>query len=345
VVPAVVFAALAASGLAACGDDDGGGGSGSGGQSGGAKASDVVTIEMSDFAYSVSGPLITGGTLQIRNTGQEFHMLGIGRLKPGKTLADLTKALSEAGGPPGGGEAGGPSTTATGSATTATTRAGATTSASTTTSAAGGQGGGGQGQDPTADIIDDVGFPGNFMSPGESVELRVPNLTPGTYALVCFIPSEGDAAPHFVKGMVNQLDVVAGTAPSEPSADATYRLAPGQPVQGPTTLTAGKHTLRFEAAPGSDQLEPTLARINSGTTFTQLDEAFVRLFESNDPPPRGAARQAPGQVVFGGFDLGGVTTFTLTVDLKAGNYVIVAEDTDADNRSRPPREIINIRVS
>lgn len=341
------MAALAASGLAACGDDDGGGEGASGGQSQAREPSGRVTIEMSDFAYSVSGPLIAGGTVEIRNAGEEFHMIGIGRFKPGKTLADLTKALSEAGPPGGGGEAGAPSTTvaapgttATTSGTTATTRAGVTTSSTTTTPAAGGPQ-----DDPTAEIIDDVGFPGNFMSPGESVELRVPNLTPGTYALVCFIPSEGDGAPHFVKGMVNQLEVVAGTAPAEPAADATYRLAPGQPVQGPPTLTAGKHTLRFEAAPGSGQLEPTLVRLNSGATFTQLDEAFTRLFEGQDHPPKGAAKQAPGQVVFGGFDLGDVTSFTLTVDLKAGNYMIVAEDTDPDNRPTPPREVINIRVS
>jgi hypothetical protein len=183
------------------------------------------------------------------------------------------------------------------------------------------------------------------MSPGESVELTVPNLTPGTYALVCFIPSEGDHAPHFVKGMVNQLEVVAGEAPEEPRADATYRVAPGQPVQGPTALKPGKQTLKFEAAPGSAQLEPAIARLNRGSSVTQLDEELGRLFEGEAPPPRGAAKQTSGQIVFGGFDLGDVTSFYLTVDLKEGDYAIVAEDTDPDNRPRPPREIINVRVA
>lgn len=59
------------------------------------------------------------------------------------------------------------------------------------------------------------------MSPGESVELTVPNLQPGTYALVCFIPGEGEGTPHFAQGMVGQLDVVAGQAPAPPTADAT----------------------------------------------------------------------------------------------------------------------------
>lgn len=135
------------------------------------------------------------------------------------------------------------------------------------------------------------------MSPGESAEVTGANLQPGTYALMCFIPTEGDGAPHFTKGMVGQLEVVAGQAPAPPTADATYRLAPGRPVEGPATLTAGRRTLRFEAAAGSQQLEPGLGRLNPGTTFEQLDQAFVDLFESEEPPPEGAARNTPGLLV------------------------------------------------
>jgi hypothetical protein len=117
-------------------------------------------------------------------------------------------------------------------------------------------------------------------------------------------------------------------------------------VQGPATLTPGRHTLRFEVAPGSQQLEPALARLNPGATATQLDNALSRLFESEDrPPPRNAASQVPGQVLFAGLDLQDTSTFYLTADFRAGNYVIVAEDTDEEDRPSPPREIINIRVS
>jgi hypothetical protein len=314
---------------------------------------------MVDHAFQVSGPLVAGGTLRLNNKGTEFHMIGVGKFKPGKTMSDLTKVLSEAG-PPGGGGGGegGPTTTeatarqqpgASTTSTTASTRSGATTTTArggtTSTTAAGAAAGDEEGeQDPTAEVLEEIGLPGAFMGPGESVELTVPNLAPGSYALLCFIPTEGEGTPHFAKGMVNQLEVVAGTAPAPPTADATYKLAPGKAIEGPATLTPGRHTLRFDAVAGSEQLEPGLARLNAGTTFARLDAALSELFESEEPPAKGAVATIPGQIVFGGFDLGPVTTFYLTVDLKAGNYVIVAEDTDEETPGTP-RELLALRVA
>ncbi len=92
-------------------------------------------------------------------------------------------------------------------------------------------------------------------------------------------------------------------------------------------------------------LEPGIARLNAGTTAAQLDAALTRLFESEEPPARGAATRVPGQILFGGFDLHDITAFYLTVDLRAGNYVIVAEDAEPEDRPNPPLEIINIRVA
>ncbi|HSH58995.1 MAG TPA: hypothetical protein VK988_05005 [Acidimicrobiales bacterium] len=320
---------MASPALAACRDDDER-----------VQAADTVTVEMSDFAYSVSGPLTAGATLRISNVGKEFHMMSIGKLKPGKTVQDLTRALSQAG-PPGEGE-GGPSTTA-GAAPAAVGTTTTSASGGATTTESQGQGGNEEG-DPAAEILDELGLPGNFMSPGESVDLRVPNLAPGTYALICFIPTEGEGSPHFAKGMIGELRVVEGKARPEPRADATYRLAPRQPVQGPATLSPGRHTLKFEAGPGSQPLEPSIVRLNPGATVGQLDAALAALFESEHPPATGATSQVPGQVVFGGFDLDDVTSFYLTVDLKPGNYVITAEDVDDENRPKPPIEMINITV-
>lgn len=339
----VALCAVVAMGLAACGDDDDTEETTSETTAVTTpQGSSSVTVDMIDYGYTVSGPLTAGGTLKVANRGKEFHLMALGRLKPGKTLSDLQTVLSQAG-PPGGG-GGGPeeTTTSTGRGATTTIARGGTT----TTTAAGGAGGGeGEGEDPTAEIMDDVGWPANFMSPGESAEVSGSNLTAGTYAFVCFIPSEGDGAPHFAKGMVGQMEVVEGTAPPAPAADATYKVAPGRAVEGPASLSAGRHVLKIEAASGSEQLEPTLARLNQGATYQQLDQAFATLFEGEEGPPPGAATRTPGQVVFGGFDLQGVTTSYLTVDLKPGNYVLVAEDTDPEERPRPPREIINIRVA
>ncbi len=335
-------------GLAACGDDeDTDAGQTTATTAPAPRGSDTVTIEMTDFAYTVSGPLNAGGTVRISNTGKEFHVLAMARFKPGKTLQDLQTTLQQLAqqGGPGGGAGGGETTTTTarGGTTTTSARGGTTT----TSAAGGGAAGGEEEQDPLAELFEgEPTLPSGFMSPGETVEVTVPNMQPGTYGLICFIPSEGDGAPHFVKGMVNQLEVVAGATPPQPTADVTYRLTAGQPVQGPATLTPGRHTLKFEASPGSEQLEPAIARLNQGATATQLDRALSRIFEREDePPPPNAAGQVPGQILFAGLDLQTTSTFYLTSEFKAGNYVIVAEDTDPEDRPSPPREILNVRVA
>ena len=333
------LSAVLALGLVACGDDDDEGPQTSATTAAPApRGSATVTIDMIDHAFQVSGPLIAGGTLKISNKGDEFHMMGIARLKPGKTLSDLEKVLAEEGGGPPPAEGGASTTVASGGATTTVARG------ATTTTAAGG-GGQEERQDPTADIVDDVGLPGTFMGPGEAIELTVPNFEPGTYALVCFIPTEGEGAPHFTKGMIDQLEVVAGAAPPPPTADATYKLAPGKAIEGPATLTAGRHTLRFDAAPGSEQLEPGLARLNQVATLEQVNTALNSLFEGEEPPAEGSAKNVPGQLIFSGFDLNKTTTFFLTVDLEPGNHVIVAEDTDEEGPSDTPTEFISVRVT
>jgi hypothetical protein len=320
----------------------------------------VVTIDLVDYAFQVSGPLVAGGTLKISNKGTEMHMVGLGRFKAGKTLADLQRALSEP--PPTTSTtvrgattttARGATTTTVAGATTTTSRAATTTTvagattttaragsaaATTTTTAPAGQG------NPTADILEELGLPGNILSPGESFELTVPSLQPCTYGMVCFLPAEGEGTPHFEKGMIGQLEVLPGTAPAVPAADATYKVAPGKAVQGPATLTAGRHVIKFEAAAGSEQLEPTIVRLNAGATFSSLDKAISALFEGDKPPAKGAAMKLPGQVVFGGFDLLAVTEFYVAVDLKAGNYMIVASDTDVPTPGTP-KEILSVKVT
>jgi hypothetical protein len=198
---------------------------------------------------------------------------------------------------------------------------------------------------PTAGVLDEVGIPGAVLGPGQSAEVTVPSLQPGTYALVCFIPGEGDGVPHFVKGMLGQLEVVAGATPPPPTADATYKVTPGKAVEGPTTLTAGRHVIKFEAAPGSEQLEPALVKLNAGTTLARLETTVDSIFQSDKPPAKGAAARVPGEVVFGGFDLLSVTEFYVAVDLKPGNYAIDAADTDNNAPPSSHKEILSIKVA
>lgn len=350
VAPLIALAVVLTFGLGACGDDDDDNETDAGQAAATTvpqpQGSDTVTIEMADYTYTVSGPLNAGGTLRISNTGKELHLLGMGRMKPGKTLQDVQAVLAQMAqqGGPGGGE----TTTTAAGGTTTTGRGGTTTTArggTTTTAAAGAEAGGGQEQDPMAEVVEEIGLPSGVMSPGESAEVTVPTLTPGNYALICFIPTEGEGTPHLAKGMINELQVVAGTTPPQPTADATYKVAAGKAVEGPATLTPGRHTLKFEAAAGSEKLEPGIARLNAGATFAQLDRYFDTAFEGDDPPAKGTADRAPGQVVFGGFDLRDVTTFYLTVDLKPGNYVIAANDTDVEDAPATPKELLNVKVA
>lgn len=348
----LVLTGLLAVGLAGCGDD---GDENSSDTTLGPvttlapTGSPTVSIDMLENTFVVSGALTAGGTLKISNKGTELHMVLIERLKPGKTLADVQQTLarlaSEGAGPTTTTTVRGATTTSTVRGATTTTGAGATTTSTaraaattTSTTVVGGQ-------NPFADVLEDTGgFPGAIMSPGETAEVLSPTLAAGSYALICFIPGEGDGVPHFAEGMVGQLEVIAGSAPPVPTADVTYKVTKGRAVEGPATLTAGRHTMKFEVAAGGDQLEPTLVRLNAGTTFAALDAAFTRLFESDTPPAAGTAARVPGQIVYGGLDLGPVTTFYLTVDLKAGNYALVAEDSDVEPKP-PTREIINIKVS
>jgi hypothetical protein len=90
---------LAAGALVACGDDDDSptvsGDDGTttteAAASGDTRAD--ASIDMHEYAYTVKGDVRAGGTIHLENTGKEFHMLGMAKLKPGKTYDDAVAAL------------------------------------------------------------------------------------------------------------------------------------------------------------------------------------------------------------------------------------------------------------
>lgn len=339
-----VIALVLACGLAACGDDDADDASSDEPATTTTVASsDAVDVVMTDFAYRVSGNLKPGGTIRLSNDGKEFHMMALGRLKEGKTIGDLTTILQQfAEGPPG--DEGSTTTTGAGTATTTTSDSATTTTASggSTTSVAGA--GQEEEEDPTLEVIDEVGMPGTFQGPGQRAEITVPTLGEGTYALVCFIPSEGGGPPHFAQGMIGQL-TVAGDKAAEPTADATFRVEAGKPITGPSTLQAGKRVLKFEAAgAGADQLEPGMAKLNPGTTVADLNQAFEALFVTEELPVN-AAGQVPGQLVASLFDFGEARSVYLGVDLTAGTYGVVGNDTDPDDVPLDPVEKTTFTVT
>jgi hypothetical protein len=336
----LALSALLAVGLAACGSDDDDDAADTETTTAQEEGSDTIQIEYLDYAYQVSGPLTAGGTIEIKNDGKEFHMMGLGRIKDGKTLDDVKAVLEsegEEGGEEGGGEEGGEDNP--------TVEDTATTAAGGEEEGGGEEGGGEEEEDPLAEVADEIGLPGNFMSPGQSAAVTIPNLEPGTYAMICFLPQEGTGAPHFTMGMVNEFKVVEGDAPQEPTADATYKIAAGKAPDGPATLTAGEHTLKFEAVGDAKELEPGVGRLDAGKKIADINKAFEDLFESEEGPAKGAADQVPGDVAWGGFDLEDITSYYVTINFTPGDWFVIASDSDVEDQPETPKEYLDIKVT
>jgi uncharacterized cupredoxin-like copper-binding protein len=135
-------------------------------------------------------------------------------------------------------------------------------------------------------------------------------LTPGHYAVLCFIPGL-DGVPHVMKGMIQPFEVTAGAgaaADQLPAADVTvkiadYRFEPSQP------FTPGHHTILVENA-GPQPHEIVLLKLAPGKSVR--DFGTWAMAGMKGPPP--------------GMPLGGVGSLekggrgVFTVDLAAGDY-------------------------
>ena len=281
---------------------------------------------MKEYSYTISGDLKPGGTIRLSNAGTQFHMIGMGKLKDGKTLADVSALLAEE-----------PEEETT---TTVAAASGATTT--TAAEAAGEE----EEEDPFAELFDgELGAPGSFMGPGQKADITVPSLAAGTYAMICFLPTEGGGPPHFAQGMIGQL-TVAGDQATEPTADATFKLEPGKAIAGPSTLTAGKHVLKFERSAGGEQLEPGIAKLDPGKTVADINQAF-EAFETEDDfvLPVNAASLIPGKLIIGLFDMLSAEEAYVGVDLTAGTYGIDAHDSDPDDAPIDPIEKTTFTVT
>jgi hypothetical protein len=337
----VLIALVLACGLAACGDDDADESSSDEPAATTTIApADAVDVTMNEYSFAVSGTLKPGGTIRLNNAGKEFHLMALGKLKPGKTMGDITTLLQQLAEEPPPEE--GSTTTVAGAATTTTSGGATTTSVAageTTTSVAEEEE-----DDPFLEIIDEIGMPGTFQGPGQRAEITVPGFGEGSYALICFIPTEGGGPPHFAQGMVGEL-TVAGDKAAEPTADATFRVEAGKAITGPSTLQAGRRVLKFEGiGAGADQLEPGIAKLNAGATVADINEAFEEFF-SSETLPVNAASLIPGQLVASLFDFGDARSVYVGIDLTAGTYGVVGNDTDPDDVPLDPVEKTTFTVT
>lgn len=157
----------------------------------------------------------------------------------------------------------------------------------------------------------------NAAAPTATSSLTM-NLQPGNYVLACFIP-DAKGVPHVMKGMSKALTVTpnATANTTEPTSDVTVTLSDYK-FDFSTPLTAGKHTLKIETAPGQPH-EFTFFQLAPGKTAADLTK-YVETGMKGPPPGMplgGVAALASGSPVF------------YTVDLKPGEYAIVCFLEDA----------------
>ena len=159
-----------------------------------------------------------------------------------------------------------------------------------------------------------VGGPG-AVAPGDSSAV-IQTLTPGNYAVLCFIPGP-DQVPHVAKGMAAGFTVT--TTPNgarAPQPTSTVRLvdfgfAPSQ------RLTAGRQMIRV-VNDGAQPHEIVMFQLLPGKTVADLQAWQM---EIKGPPP---ARLVGGTV---GLGRGGEALMDVT--LEAGNYVFTCFIPDA----------------
>jgi uncharacterized cupredoxin-like copper-binding protein len=134
-------------------------------------------------------------------------------------------------------------------------------------------------------------------------------LTPGHYALLCFIPG-ADGVPHEMKGMIQPFEVTPATGASAelPAAGDTVKLA-DYSFKESQPFTSGRHTILVQNI-GPQPHELVLLRLSPGKSVAQFGKWAEEGMKG--PPPA--------------MPLGGVgfiengASGVFTVDLTPGDY-------------------------
>lgn len=141
-------------------------------------------------------------------------------------------------------------------------------------------------------------------------------LEPGNYVLICFVDIGGP--PHFAKGMMRPLRVVAAKGPSaaKPKADLTVKLV-DYTFRLTSPIRAGTRTIRVENA-GKQTHEVELVQFAPNETAAGL----LKWLEKMEGPP-------PGKPLGGiaGIEPGMSQSFR--ADFAPGNYALICFVPDA----------------
>lgn len=168
---------------------------------------------------------------------------------------------------------------------------------------------------PPPPWVEDVAGPNAPDPGGESRLIR--ELSPGNYAMICFIDTP-DHVPHMMKGMMKGLTVVAPAIANAalPASDVTIQMSDyNWSISAP--LTAGKHVIRMENL-AQQSHEMFLVKLDEGKTkddFLQWGATYKGAVPGK--ALGGVSGQQAGEVTF------------LPVELSAGNYLLVCFVPDA----------------
>ena len=307
---AVAVVGLLALTATACGDDDdddAGGTTTSTAEDGGGE--NVVSIEETEYAYVVTGTAREGWvTVDLDNTGDQYHMMAVGRMREGVTVDDVQRTLTGASG--GDDEEGAPEDEG----------AAGTLGEIELISAQEDEEGEEEGEDPFALLFEDeeLGAPGHFLAPGESMEITT-ELQPGEYALMCFVTTPDGASDHISEGMINSFTVEESDDPAPaPEADVQITIADGS-VDMPDEIASGA---LVEIDMSGSEHEFGYARLlDEDATLEELDAYFDR-FDEEPLPTRDTIEDGPGVLETFIFSAAGDQRFFISRDLDPGVYFI-----------------------
>jgi hypothetical protein len=177
---------------------------------------------------------------------------------------------------------------------------------------------------PTPAWIVSVGGP-NAAVPGSTIEATL-NLEAGNYVIACFIPSPGDPAPHFTKGMIQPLTVTAASGVAQAGASMVEAPTPavhlvlkdyGFAFSKP--LHAGKNVIHVMNE-GPQEHEAVFVKLAPGKHISDFN-TWATTGDMKGPPPAmpvdGMAGLAKGR------------TGIFTANLTPGTYGLICFAPDA----------------
>ena len=164
---------------------------------------------------------------------------------------------------------------------------------------------------PPPTWMTEVGGP-NPSIPGATIEATL-SLEPGSYVMMCFIPSPGSTMPHMMKGMMSAFTVTPeATSATEPVADATVRLS-DYTFNIDKPLSAGHRVLKVVNDAKQDH-ELVIVELAPGKTAVDVG-TWVEKDMMKGPPP--------GKPIGGMSGMASGRTGTVALDLKPGKYGLI----------------------